>query len=111
VVSVTTAGVEKLLFSFTGNATGAAPRAALINSGGTIYGKTSGGGRGDSGTVFSVTPDGVETVVYSFTQTDGYAPYADVINVGGKLYGTTVDGGGSPNYAVFGCETVFAVGQ
>jgi uncharacterized repeat protein (TIGR03803 family) len=54
--------------------------------------------------VYSVTPAGVEKVVYAFQAgTDGYLPMSGLINVGGTLYGTTRNGGTS------GLGTVFAV--
>jgi len=57
---------------------------ALRNSGGTH----------DVGTVFSITPSGTETVLYSFKGgLDGSNPSSGLIKVGGALYGTTVGGG------------------
>src|SRR5579859_5074022 len=63
VFKVTPAGVETVLYSFTGGTTdGVSPRAALIQgSDGNFYGTTSGGGTSNTGTVFKVTPAGVET--------------------------------------------------
>jgi uncharacterized repeat protein (TIGR03803 family) len=84
--------------------------------GGMLYGTTAQGGTGacilnrttvGCGTIFSVTPAGVETVVYSFKGgSDGFNPEAPLINVGGTLYGTTAQGG--PNCGVNGCGTLFS---
>ncbi|MGA8325772.1 MAG: hypothetical protein WB757_06785 [Candidatus Cybelea sp.] len=53
------------------------------------------GKRGD-GTVFSVTPSGIEAVLYSFSGgSDGKNPESGLIDVNGTLYGTTPYGGGS----------------
>ena len=98
VFSVTPAGVEKVLCSF-GMETGAGayPFAGLIYLRGKLYGTTGEGGKDGFGSVFSVTPAGVEKVVYSFgvaELSDGVAPVAGLIYLGGKLYGTTASGGG-----------------
>jgi len=91
-----------VLHSFTDISDGANPSAGLINVGGTLYGTTVDGGLGNWGTVFKITPAGVETVLYSFGYVpNGYGPGGDLINVGGVLYGTT-GGGGTQN-----CGTVF----
>ncbi len=96
------------VYSFKGAVAGdgAYPVAGLISIGGTLYGTTQHGGAYGYGTVFKVTPSGVESVVYSFkgaTAGDGAYPVASLINVGGTLYGTTEQGGAS------GYGTVFAV--
>jgi uncharacterized repeat protein (TIGR03803 family) len=96
-----------VLYSFTGTPDGARPGAALINLGGTLYGTTAEGGANNFGSVFAITPAGVETVIYSFkgsgTGPDGAYPEASLINVGGELYGTTYEGGDEA------CGTVFKV--
>jgi uncharacterized repeat protein (TIGR03803 family) len=57
VFSITLGGMETVLYSFgaNGQADGSAP-GGLINVGGVLYGTTSSGGSGGSGTVFAVTP-------------------------------------------------------
>jgi uncharacterized repeat protein (TIGR03803 family) len=80
------------------NGDGSTPASALINVGGTYYGTTTNGGEGPSGlgTVFSLTPQGVETVLHTFGQPgDGAFPSSALVNVGGTLYGTTPNGGAS----------------
>lgn len=112
VFTITTRGVEQVIYRFPDRGRyGGHPAAGLINVGGTFYGTTKAGGidhgrHGDDGkgTVFSVTPDGVETVLHRFTgNPDGEWPYASLINVGGTLYGTTSAGGAN------GAGTVFSI--
>jgi uncharacterized repeat protein (TIGR03803 family) len=65
---------------------------------GTLYGMTSVGGSGchpgvGCGTLFAITTDGAENVVYGFKgYPDGFYPDAGLINVNGTLYGTTSKG-------------------
>jgi uncharacterized repeat protein (TIGR03803 family) len=107
VFSVTTSGVEKIVYSFQGGSDGADPEAALTNVRGTLYGTTYRGatsGNGISnGTVFSVTPAGTETVVHSFRggTRDGANPVASLIEFRGNLFGTTTKGGTSNGGTVF----------
>ena len=76
------------------------PRASLIDVNGTFYGTTQNGGYG-WGTVFSITPSGTETVLYSFgAAPDGETPLASLIDVDGTLYGTTSEGGSIPVAAI-----------
>jgi uncharacterized repeat protein (TIGR03803 family) len=108
--AVTPAGEESLVYSFGQSIhDGANPDGALISFNGRIYGTTSeGGGKGcgggGCGTVFSMTPDGVETVLHRFRGgNDGTAPHSSLLRVGDKLYGTTSAGG------EYGYGTVFRV--
>ena len=56
VFSITTAGVEKVLYRFTGGVDdGAGPQAGLVNVNGTLYGTTVAGGANRFGAVYSVT--------------------------------------------------------
>ena len=91
----------------------------LIEVNGTFYGVTSAGGSGRGpcahdgsgcGTVFSLTPEGTEKVLYSFQGgKDGASPTGALIYLDGALYGTTSFGGGCPVFKKFGCGTVFSV--
>jgi len=114
VFAVTPKGVEHVVYAFSGGNDGEAPRAGLINVGGLLYGTTAyGGGTGcggaGCGTVFSVTPDGTEKIVYAFQGgDDGYQPGATLLRVKSRLYGTTTDGGGT-GCGGAGCGTVFWV--
>ncbi|QAU25381.1 hypothetical protein EO087_04375 [Dyella sp. M7H15-1] len=69
VFKVTPSGTETVLYSFgsSGGTDASYPRAGLIQgSDGSFYGTTSAGGTYNVGTVFKVTPSGVETVLCSF---------------------------------------------
>jgi uncharacterized repeat protein (TIGR03803 family) len=106
VFKLTPAGVESVLYSFAGGITdGSQPLAALIQaSDGNFYGTTNQGGASGNGTVFKITPSGVESVLYSFAggTTDGSQPQAALIQASdGNLYGTTNQGGASGNGTVF----------
>ena len=114
-VGVDPTGAETVLHSFGAQSTdGYGPGGLTLDSAGNLYGTTEFGGAYRSGTVFKVTPDGTEIVLYSFgaTLTDGLNPFAGVIlDSAGNLYGTTADGGSLRNGTVFrvdpsGTETV-----
>ena len=99
VFSVTTSGVEKVLYSFQGGFDGAFPQSTLVDVKDTLYGTTDAGGNSCAqygcGTVFSVTTAGVEKVLTKFGQDgDGWNPEAGLVDVKGTLYGTTAYGGG-----------------
>jgi uncharacterized repeat protein (TIGR03803 family) len=114
VFKITPAGVETVLYSFTGGTDGSQPQAALIQStDGNFYGTTISGGASGQGTVFKITQSGFETVLYSFTgAADGGVPQATLIQgIDGNFYGTTARGGASGEGTVFkitstGVETV-----
>jgi uncharacterized repeat protein (TIGR03803 family) len=114
VFSLSTSGREKLLHSFNGltgsSKDGAYPYGGLTAIKQTLYGTTQNGGdigcnayEQGCGIVFSITPTGTETVLHSFTGSDGSAPEATLLSVNGTLYGTTLFGG-AYNYG-----TVFSI--
>jgi uncharacterized repeat protein (TIGR03803 family) len=125
VFKITPAGVETLLYSFLGDAKlysvsditdGSEPSGALVQGGdGNFYGTTMIGGANNLGTVYRITPGGVETVLYSFAGglADGFTPRsALLLGTDGNFYGTTLGGGATGNGIVFrvtpaGVETVF----
>jgi uncharacterized repeat protein (TIGR03803 family) len=93
-----------------GGPDGEQPQGGLIDVHGTLYGTTNYGGSHGYGTVYSVTPNGSEKVVYSFKSgSDGANPQAALLDVNGTLYGTTSQGGGSSGCLGYGCGTVFSV--
>ena len=100
VFSITPSGVLTILHSFSAYGTdGKYPLAALVQgSDGNFYGTTSGnysGPYGGAGTIFSITPSGVLTTLYSFTGgADGVGPSALVQGSDGNFYGTTGSIGG-----------------
>ena len=113
VYSISTSGVETVLYEFKGGSEGAYPRAPLIDVNGILYGTTGGGGNSGCafgcGVIYSVTTDGKYTVLYRFTgNSDGGQPDAGLIYVNGTLYGTTYEGGGS-SACSGGCGTVYSV--
>jgi uncharacterized repeat protein (TIGR03803 family) len=114
VFQVTDAGKENVIYNFEGNFNNAGdgtwPFDSLTELNGTFYGTTSGGGGpGDLGTVFSVTPSGQEKIIHAFQGgTDGQGPEARLTVENGNLYGTTLFGGGS-GCGGAGCGTVFEV--
>ena len=105
---------ESQLYSFS-YGDGAAPFASLIQgSDGNFYGTTESGGTSGVGTVFRVTPGGVESVLHSFTNAggDGASPFSSlVVGSDNNFYGVTEYGGANSQGAVFkitpaGVETV-----
>jgi uncharacterized repeat protein (TIGR03803 family) len=93
---------EKVLYGFKSGSDGTIPYAGLIfDSRGDLYGTTSGGGSSGNGTVFKLTPsNGVwtETLLHTFTGSDGSFPSAGLIfDNAGNLYGTTQQGGSTLN--------------
>ena len=102
-------GTETILHTFTGSPDGAEPQSGLIrDSAGNLYGTTASGGTGDYGTVFKVSAQGLETVLYSFTGgADGGGPRDGslVRDSAGNLYGTTREGGSSDFGVVFKLDT------
>jgi uncharacterized repeat protein (TIGR03803 family) len=94
VFSVTTSGKEKVVYAFdpsTGD--GSAPRTALLDVNGLLYGTTTSGGRNDDGTVFTVTTSGKEKVIFGFDGSNGQSPAGTLVERKGMLYGTTAEGG------------------
>jgi len=110
---------ENVLFSFAGTSAtnGHRPLSGLIfDTAGSLYGTTFGGGENtecfNCGTVFKVSPnsDGswTESVLNSFTGSDGSGPYAGLIfDATGNLYGTTSSGGNLNECHSKGCGVVF----
>src|SRR5271165_1205505 len=99
---------ESVRYDFPGfRGLNANPQAALIQGkDGNFYGTTATGGSANAGTIFKVTPAGVETTLYSFTgsNVDGANPRAALIQGSdGNFYGTTFAGGRA------GAGTVFMI--
>jgi uncharacterized repeat protein (TIGR03803 family) len=98
VCKMSTAGKEKVLYSFGGSVTdGQSPYAGLVrDASGNLYGTTYNGGTFGVGTVFKVSETGKETVLHSFAggPHDGKNPYGGLLrDAAGNLYGTTWAGG------------------
>ena len=110
-----TAQTESILYSFSGGSDGGFPQGGLTPDGkGNYFGVASGGGSGNAGVVFELSPNSsggwTEKVIYNFT---GYSNFSDgagpssapVFDGKGNLYGVTVTGGVSG--AASGLGTVF----
>lgn len=113
VFEITSAGQEKVLYSFTGGADGGFPfNGGLVLAGGALYGTAASGGAG-YGVIYKLTLKGKESVVYSFLGgTDGNMPEGNLVrDKSGKLYGTTFWGGASygSSLCALGCGTVFEI--
>ena len=102
VFKIGTGGSLTTLYNFcavSGCADGQFPFAGLtLATTGSFFGTTQGGGANGYGTVFSITPAGVLTTVYSFCSQSGCAdggyPYAGLFQAtNGAFYGTTLIGG------------------
>lgn len=128
IFQITRGGALTTLYSFCAEVNcpdGSAPNGGLVQSAdGTFHGTTSGGGAYQNGTVFSMSPSGALTTLYSFCAepncSDGAGPLAGLVQAtDGNFYGTTVYGGitcgtggigglpGEPG--AHGCGTVFRI--
>ncbi|HEY3779287.1 MAG TPA: choice-of-anchor tandem repeat GloVer-containing protein [Rhizomicrobium sp.] len=107
-------GTLAVLHEFTGGSDGGFPVDGLIADGsGNLYGMTASGGIGDCvdgtlvgcGIAFKFTPDGTETVLYSFDDNNngGYYPSDGplLLDKHGNLYGTNFYGGANGNGTIF----------
>jgi uncharacterized repeat protein (TIGR03803 family) len=106
VYMLTASGKETVLYNFTGGADGGNPFSGLVLSGNTLYGTTFEGGGASGcqcGVVFAVNiQKKTETVLYSFTLSNGYNPYVGLVqDNNGNLYGTTHFGGAYEAGVVF----------
>ena len=94
-----------ILHSFGAGTDGADPVAGLVQDAqGNMYGTTRTGGANGEGSVFKIDSAGNETILYSFTGTngDGAFPQAGlVLDTQGNLYGTTDSGGANGDGTVF----------
>jgi uncharacterized repeat protein (TIGR03803 family) len=97
VFELTEKGVLRTLYTFTGYPLdGQHPLAGLVrDKQGNLYGTTDWGGPSNDGTVFKVTPSGVETVLHGFIGgSDGLNPHGSlVLDAKGNLCGTALYGG------------------
>jgi len=113
VFRLTTAGALQVLHSFcmeTNCTDGGAPSGLIQGIDGKFYGTTSFGGAYNGGAVFSLTPSGKFSLLYSFcAQTncpDGDVPNSGVIQANnGILYGTTTFGGINSSGTIFKITT------
>ena len=101
---------EKVLHRFSGPNDGTGPNGVIFGPGGNLYGTTVSGGTYNRGTVFGLTPEGKEKVLYSFgsVPNDGTNPYAGLVWDGDATFYGTTNQGGPPN-CLSGCGTIFSV--
>ena len=110
VYKITRNGKLTVLYSFKcSNSDGSGPLSGLIkDQQGNLYGTTGFGGTFGQGTVFKLTPDRHETVLYSFAggTSDGCMPFYGSLtrDTAGNLYGTTVFCGPNNAGTVFRLE-------
>lgn len=100
----------RAIYAFQGGLDGGVPLGGLIDVNGMLYGTTSASSLANpGGTIFSIAPDGTETVLYRFRggRHDGGAPGGPLLDIDGALYGTTSYGGGTGCDSHLGCGTVF----
>jgi uncharacterized repeat protein (TIGR03803 family) len=104
---------ETVLYSFSGGTDGGEPFYGILVRGpsGKLYGTTEIGGSFGAGTVYELSTNGQENVLYNFTGgADGGYPFQGLVrDADGNLYGTTNYGGDSNCSAGFepGCGVVF----
>jgi len=118
VFSVASSGDERTVHAFNiESGDGALPAGLTLGKDGNLYGTASIGGTYNQGLVFKLTPQGAQTVLFSFMDiaADGN-PHPNgppVQGNDGSLYGTTLYGGTSlsGNFALceFGCGTIYKI--
>src|ERR1700722_6310253 len=85
------------LYNFTGAPGGCCPQYPSVMAqgrDGNLYGITTTGGANNVGSIFKITPAGVQTTLFSFDTTHGSTPIGGlVLGLDGNLYGTAEGGG------------------
>jgi len=93
-------------FSNENGSNGSVPYGTLVLSGNVLYGLNAVGGASGDGVVFSITTNGLYTVMYNFDGlVDGANPYGSLILSGSKLYGMTYAGGVNNDGVIFSITT------
>lgn len=112
IFSVTTSGVETVLYAFAGGIDASAPNGPLVqDSSGNWYGTSYYGGTGGYGTIFELSSSNVESVLYNFSFctscTDGFYPISSLImDSSDNLYGIDAEGGTNSLGTVFESTTL-----
>ncbi len=106
VYEIEASGKVKTLYNFQPAGGGSEPSSYLtLDAAGSLYATTAfGGGHGNAGVVYKLSPAGHETVLYTFKggSTDGANPgYNVVLNQAGNLYGVTTHGGAANQGVVY----------
>jgi uncharacterized repeat protein (TIGR03803 family) len=110
-----TSGKETVLYRFSGGTDGEFPEAGVVrDNAGNLYGTTVFGGayrncNGDAcGVIFKLDTAGNETVLHSFSGSDGAQPTYLTRDSAGNLYGVAEVGGDTKNcFPPDGCGVVF----
>jgi uncharacterized repeat protein (TIGR03803 family) len=98
---------ETVLYRADGSGPGSFVGGVTVDSAGNVYGMAAGGGSGNNGVVYKLTPTGGNnytfSVLYNFTGgADGAAPLGNVtFDSAGNLYGTATFGGANDDGTVF----------
>ena len=90
IYSISRNGTAKVIFSF-GYSTGDLPSDLIISSKNILYGSAEYGGASshDEGVAFKLTLTGKETLLHSFSGSDGAFPRGVTFDASGNLYGIT----------------------
>ena len=112
VFSITPSGKLTTQYRFckqTKCADGAAPTSGLVEgTDGNFYGTTTIGGTNNDGTIFKITPQGVLTVLHSFSGSDGSNPVGGLIQASNHVfYGSTSNGGSGNQGTIFSLDMGF----
>lgn len=103
---LTPAGSETVLYVFGASGDAQDPYGSLLQaSDGNFYGLSVHGGANGAGALFMITPQGTESLLWSFgSAADGQGPFGSLIQGSdGALYGMTASGGD------YGAGTVFRI--
>ncbi len=103
VFKMTTAGTLTTLWQFNGITDGSQPVAGLVEGpNSNFFGTTFAGGANGLGTIFTITPSGALTTLYSFTGgTDGANPAGSLVLGSNNRFFGTASTGGNGTGAVF----------
>jgi uncharacterized repeat protein (TIGR03803 family) len=111
IFKVSVAGVETVLYRFSGQSDGAFPRDLIADATGNLYGVTESSydSAAANGGIFKLDTNGQLTTLYNFSGgTNGSYPYWRLTTgINGVVYGTTTSGG-SVNCSVASCGTAFS---
>jgi uncharacterized repeat protein (TIGR03803 family) len=107
IFSITSEGAFTPVMSFMGGGDGSSPQAPLVQgTNGNFYGTTYQGGKAGAGVVFELTPSGVFTPLYAFTnatngQDGGFPASGLTLGTNGNLYGEAFTGGAKDSGVLF----------